>query len=89
MVGGELDLESILIDGSLGDVHDGCIVDDDVNSQDIGPGEQLGCGSTNTLLRAQIELESTVGWAREFHLECVDALLNSAGVASSDDDQSG
>lgn len=60
MVGCELHLDSVFVQGPFWDVHHAGIIHQDINSRNMVPGKNLGSGLTDGFLVREIELESTV-----------------------------
>lgn len=89
VVSGEVHLDAVLADGTLGEAADTGAVDQDIEFGDVRPGEELGGASTDGLLAAEVDVEGAVVDVGVFVLEGVDALLQLGGIAPGDDEVGG
>lgn len=82
VVGSELHLESVFAKRTFRYIHHGSIVHNDINGEDIDPGEYLNGSLADGFLARKVELERTIVHAGKLCFESVDAFLNSGWVAT-------
>lgn len=82
-------LETIFAEFALWEVHDGGVVQQDIDFGNSIPGKQSRSGVANSILARQIEFQCSLVHKREFIFKHIDAFMDSGSIATGYDEMRG